>query len=181
MNATRSVVVFALVCLLATVSARSLLQATYKTLGKAVIVASTSPQTTTLIAAVKAAGVANSLTSDKTWTILAPTNEAFAKRLEASFNITPQQLLQPQNKDLLVKILSLHVVPTAALTSNQLKNGQKLQTILKGSAPLTVIINNGKVSFKSPGGNTATVTVANIKAGSSVVHVVDDVILPSKV
>jgi uncharacterized surface protein with fasciclin (FAS1) repeats len=145
----------------------------YPSLSSALTAAATAPQLTTLLAAIKAAGVASALTPNTTWTILAPTNKAFQTRL-AKLNVTADALLK--NKDLLVKILSYHVIPSGAVYSSQLKNNQTVATALQG-ATLTVKIYGKNVAFKGPV-NKAKVVVADIKAGNSVVHVIDDVLVP---
>eukprot|EP00878_Enallax_costatus_P003801 GHUV01004017.1.p1 GENE.GHUV01004017.1~~GHUV01004017.1.p1 ORF type:complete len:225 (+),score=69.47 GHUV01004017.1:224-898(+) len=146
----------------------------YATLSNAVTAASSAPQLTTLLAAVRAAGVASALAADTTWTILAPNNAAFEKRL-AKLNVTADALLK--NKELLVKVLSYHVIPSGAVLSTQLKDNETVATALKGATPLKVKIYDGSVYFKGPV-NKAKVIVADIKAGGSVIHVIDDVIVP---
>jgi hypothetical protein len=72
------------------------------------------------------------------------------------------------------------VIPSAAVLSTELENNQSLPTALAGAAPLRVRIANGNVTFISPV-NNATVSGADIEAGSSVIHVIDDVLLPAQV
>lgn len=74
-------------------------------------------------------------------------------------------------------MLSLHIIPGGALLSSQLTEGQQLNTSLAGEAPLTVDLSNGTVQFHAFN-NSARVIVPNIKAGNSVIHVVNDVLLP---
>jgi hypothetical protein len=74
-------------------------------------------------------------------------------------------------------VLSYHAIPSGAVLSSQLTNGQNVTTALVGAAPLRVRIANGSVTFVGPA-NNATVTAADIKAGASVIHVIDDVLLP---
>nr|8C18_A Chain A, Astaxanthin binding fasciclin family protein [Coelastrella astaxanthina] len=145
----------------------------YATLSNAVTAGAAAPQLTTLFAAVRAANVTGALTANTTWTILAPTNDAFAKRL-AKLNLTADAVLK--NKDLLVKILSYHVIPSGAVYSKALKDNATVATALK-DASVTVRLYQGKVMFKGPV-NKAQVTVADIKAGGSVIHVINDVLLP---
>ncbi|WIA36151.1 hypothetical protein OEZ86_007497 [Tetradesmus obliquus] len=176
--------ILALACCVAAAATAALAPAAaaaeYPTLAEAVAAASSTNNLSTLIAAVQAAGLADSLKADTAWTIFAPTNEAFATRLQAALGITPQQLLEPSNKDTLVKVLSYHVIPSAAVLSSQLTDGQQLTTALSGAAPLTVSLQGGMVNIQGAG-STAMVTVPDIKAGKSVVHVVDDVLLPAGV
>jgi hypothetical protein len=79
-----------------------------------------------------------------------------------------------------LQVLSYHVIPSAAVLSTQLVNNQSLPTALAGAAPLRVRIADGNVTFISPV-NNATVIGADIEAGSSVIHVIDDVLLPAQV
>jgi uncharacterized surface protein with fasciclin (FAS1) repeats len=174
-----AIVVLATACLVASVvadkadPAKTKAPPSYPSLSSAVTAAAAAPQLTTLIAAVKAAGVAGALTSNTTWTILAPTNKAFEKRL-AKLNVTADALLK--NKELLIKILSYHVIPSGAVYSSQLQDNQAVATALKG-ATLTVKVYGSKVAFKGPV-NKAKVIIANIKAGNTVIHVIDDVLVP---
>jgi uncharacterized surface protein with fasciclin (FAS1) repeats len=128
-------------------------------------IAAADPDFSTLVAAVKAAGLAETLSSEGPFTVFAPTNAAFAK-LPAG---TVENLLKPENKDQLVAILTYHVVPgsvmaadVVALTSAPTVNG----TALKVDASDGVKIND------------ATVTATDIKGSNGVIHVVDSVILP---
>ncbi|KAF8067172.1 hypothetical protein HT031_002219 [Scenedesmus sp. PABB004] len=155
--------------------------ATYATLAESVRAASAgAPSLSILLKAVSAAGAAGVLTDDATVTILAPTDAAFTSRLKSALGITPAQLLEPANKATLLNVLSYHLIPGAALPSSALKNGEKLPTALKG-AELTVAVKRigGKdvVGFQGAA-NWARVEVADIKAGKSFIHVIDDVLLP---
>lgn len=77
-------------------------------------------------------------------------------------------------------MLSYHVIPSGAVYSANLTDGQQVPTALAGADPLTVALTNGSVIFEGAQ-NNATVTVPNIKAGKSVIHVVNDVLLPAGV
>eukprot|EP00878_Enallax_costatus_P002903 GHUV01003097.1.p1 GENE.GHUV01003097.1~~GHUV01003097.1.p1 ORF type:complete len:302 (+),score=91.18 GHUV01003097.1:40-945(+) len=155
--------------------------ATYGSLAQAVAAANQSaPNLSILLQAVQAANVTSALGPNTTWTILAPTNEAFTTRLNESLGITPQQLLQPANKQTLVDVLSYHVIPGAAVLSSNLTDGQEVATALQGADPLTVSVADGNVVFQGAQ-NNATVTIPDIRAGRSVIHVVDDVLLPAGV
>lgn len=121
----------------------------------------------TLVAAVKAGDLVDVLKGDGPFTVFAPTNDAFAK-LPAG---TVENLLKPENKAQLVKILTYHVVPGKVM-SKDLKNGQMAKTVQGGSVKVT--LKDGKVMI-----NDATVTAADIAADNGVVHVIDTVIMPS--
>ncbi len=121
---------------------------------------------TTLVAAVKAGELVDVLKGDGPFTVFAPTNEAFAK-LPAG---TVENLLKPENKAQLVKILTYHVVPGKVMSSD-LKNGQMAKTVEGSSIKVTLM--DGKAMI-----NNATVTAADIVADNGVVHVIDTVIMP---
>ena len=123
---------------------------------------------TTLVAAVKAAGLVETLKSAGPFTVFAPTNEAFAK-LPAG---TVDNLLKPENKATLAKILTYHVV-AGAVKAADLKDGQKLKTVQ--GKELTVSIKDGKVMI-----NGANVTVADVVSSNGVTHVIDAVLMPKK-
>ncbi|MEB2773712.1 fasciclin domain-containing protein [Algoriphagus sp. D3-2-R+10] len=121
---------------------------------------------TTLVAAVKAGDLVETLKGDGPFTVFAPTNDAFAK-LPAG---TVENLLKPENKAQLVKILTYHVVPGKVMSSD-LKNGQTAKTVEGSSIKVTLM--DGKAMI-----NNATVTAADIAADNGVVHVIDTVIIP---
>lgn len=138
-------------------------------------VAASVKDLSTLVAAVSASNLVGAVTNPATVaTVLAPTNEAFAKTL-AALNLTAAQLLN--NTKLLNAVLAQHVILGAAVESKALKNGATVETALKNSN-LTVALDGGKVVFKA-GGSNATVVIADVKAGNSIVHVIDNVLLPS--
>ena len=134
---------------------------------------------TTLVAAVKAAGLVDTLEGTGPFTVFAPTNEAFAA-LPAG---TVDNLLKPENKDQLVKILTYHVVP-GRLTYKALKEqidaggGQAtLKTVQGGD--LTVMMNGDHgITVKDAQGNTANVTIMNVMQSNGVIDVVDKVLMP---
>ena len=134
--------------------------------GTIVEIASSAGTFKTLVAAVKAAGLADTLSSPGPYTVFAPTDAAFAK-LPAG---TVDTLLKPENKEKLKAILLYHVVPGAA-KSTSLTNGETLKTA-EGKS-LTVTIAGGVVKV-----NDATVTKADIIASNGVIHVIDTVLLP---
>ena len=134
---------------------------------------------TTLVAAVKAAGLVETLEGAGPFTVFAPTNEAFAKLPPG----TVENLLKPENKPTLVKILTYHVVPgrmTAAGLMKAIKAGEgvaKLKTV--AGEELTVKETSpGKLSVTDAKGDVAHVTVANVLQSNGVIHVIDTVLLP---
>jgi len=135
---------------------------------------------TTFVAAVKAAGLADTLSGPGPFTVFAPTNEAFAK-LPAG---TVDTLLKPENKDTLVKILTYHVVP-GRVSSKDLKKmikAGKGKTTIKTTAQgedLTAAIVDGKVVLTDAKGGTSTVTIADVFQSNGVIHVVDTVLMPN--
>lgn len=132
----------------------------------------------TLVAAVKAAGLVETLQSAGPFTVFAPVNSAFAK-LPAG---TIESLLKPENKAALAKILTYHVVAgnlEAAAVVKAIKDGGGkvvVKTVSGGS--LTASIKNGKVMLTDENGGIATVVATDLKAGNGVVHVIDTVVLP---
>ncbi len=126
---------------------------------------------TTLVAAVKAAGLVDTLEGKGPFTVFAPTNEAFAK-LPAG---TVDTLVKPENKATLTKILTYHVVP-GKLEAADLTDGKKLTTV--EGEELTVKASGGKVMLTDAKGGTATVTIANVNQSNGVIHVIDTVLMP---
>ena len=129
-------------------------------------IAASNDDFSTLVAAVTAAGLVETLKGDGPFTVFAPTNAAFAK-LPAG---TVESLLEPANRDTLVSILTYHVVP-GAVTSDQLAGKRLNVTTVQGG---TVHV-DGRNGVKV---NNATVTAADIMATNGVVHVIDTVLLP---
>jgi uncharacterized surface protein with fasciclin (FAS1) repeats len=133
---------------------------------------------TTLVAAVKAAGLVDTLKSPGPFTVFAPTNAAFAA-LPAG---TVETLLKPENKGMLSGILTYHVVAgkmdAAALTKAIMEgNGTAtLKTVAGGT--LTAKAAGGKVMVTDEKGGTANVTIADVYQSNGVIHVVDKVLLP---
>jgi uncharacterized surface protein with fasciclin (FAS1) repeats len=141
--------------------------------------ASMSNDHTTLVAAVKAAGLVETLEGPGPFTVFAPTNEAFAA-LPAG---TVDNLLKPENKDELTKILTYHVVP-GKLTVRVLKEkidaggGQAMLTTVNGEQ-LTVMMNGpSEIDVKDAKGNVAKVTIPNVRQSNGVIHVIDAVLMP---
>jgi uncharacterized surface protein with fasciclin (FAS1) repeats len=134
---------------------------------------------TTLVAAVKAAGLVDTLKGPGPFTVFAPTNEAFAK-LPAG---TVDTLLKPENKDTLVKILTYHVV-AGRLSSADLKkeiragHGQAtLKTVSGGT--LIATMQGSNIVLKDEKGGMSTVTVPNVFQSNGVIQVVDTVLMPN--
>lgn len=133
---------------------------------------------TTLVAAVKAAGLVETLQSAGPFTVFAPVNEAFGK-LPAG---TVETLLKPENKAQLTKVLTYHVVAgnlDAAAVVKAIQDGKGkavVKTVSGGS--LTASLKDGKVILTDENGGVATVTATDLKAGNGVIHVIDGVVLP---
>jgi uncharacterized surface protein with fasciclin (FAS1) repeats len=133
---------------------------------------------TTLVAAVKAAGLVKTLEGKGPFTVFAPTNEAFAA-LPAG---TVDTLLKPQNKAKLATIRDCHVVAAKALSTDvammvkQDGGEHKVKTV--GGCVLTLKDTNGKVTVTDENGNTADVTIADVIQSNGVIHVIDKVLLP---
>lgn len=122
----------------------------------------------TLVTAVKAAGLVDTLKGDGPFTVLAPTDEAFAK-LPAG---TVETLLKPENKDKLVALLTYHVIPARAMAADVVKLDGKTVKSVQGS-PIKV-----EVEGKSVMVNDAKVVKADIACSNGVIHVIDTVIMP---
>ena len=133
---------------------------------------------TTLVAAVKAAGLVDTLQGSGPFTVFAPTNEAFAA-LPAG---TVDTLLKPENKDKLTKILTCHVVAAKAMSSDVMSmvkddGGQHVVDTV-GGCKLTLKTEGDKVTVTDENGNTANVTIADVVQSNGVIHVIDKVLLP---
>ena len=127
---------------------------------------------TTLVAAVKAAGLVETLESKGPFTVFAPTNAAFGK-LPAG---TVDTLVKPENKATLTKILTYHVVP-GRLEASSLTDGKKLKTA--EGEELTVKKADGKIWIVDAKGGTSMVTISNVNQSNGVIHVVDTVLMPA--
>ena len=137
-----------------------------------------SPSHTTLVAAVKAAGLVTTLQSAGPFTVFAPTNDAFAKLPKG----TVETLLKPENKATLAKILTYHVIAgnlDAAAVVKAITDGKgKVVLTTVSGGKLTASLKGGKVILTDEKGGTATVTATDLKAGNGVVHVIDTVVMP---
>ncbi|MBC6607424.1 fasciclin domain-containing protein [Hymenobacter sp. BT188] len=132
-----------------------------------------SSEHSTLVAAVKAAGLVETLKSAGPFTVFAPTNAAFDKLPAGTVNT----LVMPENKAKLTTILTYHVVP-GAVRAADLQNGQTLTTV-QGET-LTVMKSGTSVMLKDAKGGMATVTTADVISSNGVTHVIDSVLMPSK-
>jgi uncharacterized surface protein with fasciclin (FAS1) repeats len=133
--------------------------------GDVVAVAAGNASFSTLVAAVKAAGLVETLQGAGPFTIFAPTNEAFAA-LPAG---TVESLLKPENRDQLIAILTYHVVP-ANVPASAVKAG-KAPTV--NGSDLRIVIREGKVMV-----NDATVIQTDVEASNGVIHIIDKVMIP---
>ena len=127
-----------------------------------------APQFSTLVAAVKAAGLVDTLKGDGPFTVFAPTDEAF-KKLPAG---TVENLLKPENKDQLVAVLTYHVVPGKVMAAQAVTLDGKEAKTAQGS-PLGISVKDGKVYV-----GKAQVVKTDIECTNGVIHVIDTVILP---
>src|ERR1700691_875943 len=134
---------------------------------------------TTLVAAVKAAGLVDTLEGPGPFTVFAPTNEAFAKLPMG----TVDTLLKPENKDMLTKVLTYHVVSGRLSTSDirrMIKAGHgtaELKTVSGGS--LWAMEQGGKITLKDEKGGISTITIPDVFQSNGVIQVVDTVLLPN--
>jgi uncharacterized surface protein with fasciclin (FAS1) repeats len=133
---------------------------------------------TTLVAAVKAAGLVDTLEQPGPFTVLAPVNSAFAA-LPAG---TVENLLKPENKAMLVKVLTCHVIPAEALSSTIKKmvhdDGGVHEVKTVGGCMLKLSLKGGKIIVTDENGGMAHVTIADVKQSNGVIHVIDKVLLP---
>lgn len=140
--------------------------------------ASKSKDHTTLVAAVKAAGLVKTLEGNGPFTVFAPTNEAFEK-LPAG---TVDTLLKPENKEKLTGILTYHVVAgdyTGKKLAKAIKDGDgsaKLKTV--NGESLTAKMSGDSIHLTDEKGGTATVTIADVTQSNGVIHVIDTVLMP---
>jgi uncharacterized surface protein with fasciclin (FAS1) repeats len=122
----------------------------------------------TLVAAVKAAGLVDLLKGDGPYTVLAPTDEAFAKLPKG----TVEDLLKPENKEKLVAILTYHVIPSKAMAADVVKLDGKTVKTAEGST-IKVVVDGKTVKV-----NNAKVVKTDIACTNGVIHVIDTVLLP---
>ena len=134
---------------------------------------------TTLVAAVQAAGLVETLQGEGPFTVFAPTNDAFAA-LPAG---TVEELLKPENKDTLVKILTCHVVGADAMSTAirgmiDDDNGKHPVPTL-GGCVLQATYMGDSIMIEDENGNVANVTIADVDQSNGVIHVIDAVLLPA--
>lgn len=133
----------------------------------------------TLVAAVKAAGLVDTLQGSGPFTVFAPTDEAFAKLPEG----TVETLLKPENKDQLVKILTCHVVAADAMSDaieKMVKDDGGMHAVnTVGGCTFTAKMDGDKLAIVDGQGNVAHVTIADVKQSNGVIHVIDSVLLPA--
>ncbi|MEM5501503.1 fasciclin domain-containing protein [Ahrensia kielensis] len=134
---------------------------------------------TTLVAAVKAAGLVETLSGEGPFTVFAPTNDAFAALPEG----TVETLLKPENKDQLTKILTCHVVAADAMSKDISKmvdddgGAHPVKTV--GGCEFTAKYEGDKIMIEDGQGNVANVTIADVDQSNGVIHVIDKVLLPA--
>jgi len=135
---------------------------------------------TTLVAAVKAAGLVNTLQGDGPFTVFAPTNAAFDKLPSGAV----ANLLKPENKAALQKVLTCHVVGTKALSGaittmiDDDMGAHPVPTL--GGCTLTATYKGDTIMLADENGRMATVTIADVKQSNGVIHVIDTVLLPKQ-
>jgi uncharacterized surface protein with fasciclin (FAS1) repeats len=133
---------------------------------------------TTLVAAVKAAGLVETLMGPGPFTVFAPVNSAF-DALPAG---TVDTLLKPENKATLTKILTCHVVAAKAMAADVMKmamaDGGMHEVTTVGGCKLQLSEKDGKVMIKDEAGGVATVTIGDVVQSNGVIHVIDKVLLP---
>ena len=140
--------------------------------------ASNAPNLTTLVSAVKQAGLVDTLSGAGPFTVFAPTNDAFDKVDKATLD----GLMKPANKDALTKVLTYHVVPgklTAADLAAKIQQGNGTATLktVEGE-DLTLTMDGSNIKVAGKGGSSAIVSTADVMQSNGVVHVVDGVLTP---
>ena len=138
-----------------------------------------SKDLTTLVAAVKAAGLVDTLSGEGPFTVFAPTNEAFAALPDG----TVETLLKPENKDQLTKILTCHVVAADAMSDAIMgmisDDGGAHPVKTVGGCTFTAKMDGDNIVIEDGQGNEAKVTIADVKQSNGVIHVIDHVLLPA--
>lgn len=133
---------------------------------------------TTLVAAVKAAGLVETLSSAGPFTVFAPTNKAFDKLPKG----TVETLVKPESKETLTKILTYHVVAGKVSAADLMKmiadGGGKAQVKTVEGGTLTAMVKGKKVVLTDAKGGTSTVTIADVNQSNGVIHVIDTVLMP---
>jgi uncharacterized surface protein with fasciclin (FAS1) repeats len=134
---------------------------------------------TTLVAAVQAAGLVETLQGEGPFTVFAPVNDAFAALPEG----TVETLLMPENKEMLTKVLTCHVVAANAMSDAIGKmiadDGGTHPVPTVGGCTLQAKMDGGMITLTDEQGGTATVTIADVVQSNGVIHVIDKVLLPA--
>jgi uncharacterized surface protein with fasciclin (FAS1) repeats len=164
--------------LAAAMLASAALPAAARTPATVVDIAAGSSDHSTLVAAVQAAGLVDTLKGSGPFTVFAPTNAAFGK-LPAG---TVDNLLKPESKGALTSVLTYHVVPGRLMAADvaraiQSGGGSATVTTVQGGR-LTARVENGAVVLTDAKGGKARVTATDLAAGNGVVHVIDTVVMP---
>lgn len=142
-----------------------------------IVEAATAANLTTLLAAVTAAGLGETLLGAEAITVFAPTNAAFGSLLE-SLNLTSlEALIETLGVEAVVKVLGYHVVPAAAFSFDLAEGVNTLPTL--AGENLTVTRTGNNVTVRDAGGNTFNVVTANVAIANGVVHVINGVVLPT--
>ncbi|MBN7778827.1 fasciclin domain-containing protein [Nitratireductor aquimarinus] len=160
----------------AAATALMLATATVATQAKDIVeIAAGDERFSTLVAAVTAAGLADTLSGPGPFTVYAPVNDAF----EALPSGTVENLLKPENKQQLTNVLLYHV-DDRKLTANDFPAGSNYFKPLLTSDRLCITRDSGGVTIADGSGNVANVVIADIRADNGVIHVIDKVLLPGK-
>jgi uncharacterized surface protein with fasciclin (FAS1) repeats len=137
--------------------------------GTIVEIAQSNDDFSTLVAALKAAGLVETLSGEGPFTVFAPTNAAFEKLPDGTLD----NLLKEENKAQLTAILTYHVAPAKAMAEDVV--GMEEAPTVQGQ-PVQIMVEDGTVMLQ--GDNTATVTTTDIQASNGVIHVIDTVLMP---
>ncbi len=133
---------------------------------------------TTLVAAVKAAGLVETLKSEGPFTVFAPTNKAFDKLPKG----TVESLLKPESKDTLTKVLTYHVVAgkfdSTAIAKEIKKSGGEFMIKTVSGGMLTAMMKGKNLFLKDEKGGMSQVTIVNVNQSNGIIHVVDTVLMP---
>ena len=141
-------------------------------------IASSLDDFSTLVAAVSAADLVETLQGTGPFTVFAPTNEAFNNLPKG----TVETLLKPENKEQLQKVLTYHVIAGELMAKDVIaaidSNGGKATVTTVSGDQLTAMVKNGKVMLKDENGNMSEVIKTDVDASNGVIHVIDTVVLP---
>ena len=141
-------------------------------------VAASNENFTTLVTAVKAAELVDTLNSEGPFTVFAPTNDAFSK-LPAG---TVESLLKPENKGVLTSVLTYHVVAgnfdAASVINAVTENGGKFTVNTVQGGEIVITVKDGNVMLTDEKGNSSTVVMADVDASNGVIHAIDAVVMP---